>query len=87
MPFHRPALLLLAALCTGCSPRAPAFLFLDSYFPAWLFGIALGTALSVLVRLALIRAGIDDVLPLRLLFYTCLAVIFAMIFAFFFSPR
>ncbi|MFA5663267.1 YtcA family lipoprotein [Castellaniella sp.] len=83
----KPYALLLALLCTGCGPRAPSFLFLGSYFPSWLFGIAAGTIATVLLRLALIRVGIDDALPLRLLVYTGLAVIFAMMFAFTFSPR
>jgi len=87
MPLFKPLALLLALACTGCGPRAPAFLFLGSYFPSWLFGIAAGTVAAVLLRFALIRAGIDDVLPLRLLVYTCLAVLFAMVFAFTFSPR
>lgn len=72
----------------GCSQgRAPSFLLFGSYFPSWLVGVAISIPLTLLVRWGLIRVGIDDVLPLRLLVYVCLGLIFTMMFAFLFSPR
>ncbi|MFT0533437.1 YtcA family lipoprotein [Castellaniella hirudinis] len=87
MPAARSLLTLTLLLSSGCTPRAPAFFLMGSYFPSWLVGIALGIPLAALVRLGLIRAGIDDHLPLRLLVYTCLAILFAMGFSFVFSPQ
>ena len=79
-----PVLFMLA----GCSQgRAPSFLLFGSYFPSWLVGVAISIPLTLLVRWGLIRVGIDDVLPLRLLVYVCLGLIFTMMFAFLFSPR
>lgn len=77
----------LSLLCSACGTRAPSFLLLGSYFPSWLIGLIISIPLTVLIRLGLIKAGIDDVLPLRLFIYTCVALIFTMIFAFIFSPR
>ncbi|MEQ4617699.1 MAG: YtcA family lipoprotein [Corticimicrobacter sp.] len=77
-----------ACLLTGCgTPRAGEFLLFGSYFPAWLVGTALGIPLTFLVRWVLVRTGIDDQLPLRLLVYVCLTVLFAMAFAYAYSPR
>ncbi|QIM47829.1 hypothetical protein G9Q38_00860 [Pusillimonas sp. DMV24BSW_D] len=82
--FTLPVLLMLG----GCSQgRAPSFLLFGSYFPSWLVGVAISIPLTLLVRWGLIRVGIDDVLPLRLLVYVCLGLIFTMMFAFLFSPR
>lgn len=78
---------LLSLLCSACATRAPSFLLLGSYFPSWLIGLVISIPLTVLVRLGLIKSGIDDVLPLRLFVYTCVTLIFTMIFAFVFSPR
>lgn len=81
-------LLLLPLLVAGCgAPRAPSFLILDSYFPTWLVGVAVAIPLTLACRYVLIRLGIDDELPLRLLVYVCLAICFTLAFAYFFSPR
>lgn len=78
----------LGLLLSGCGePRAPAFLVFGSYFPSWLIGLGVAIPLTLFVRWLLIRSGIDDALPLRLLVYVCLGILFAMAFAFFFSPR
>jgi hypothetical protein len=82
--FSVPLLLVLAGCGQG---RAPSFFLFGSYFPSWLVGVAVSIPLTLLVRWGLIRAGIDDVLPLRLFVYVCLGLIFTMIFAFLFSPR
>ncbi len=79
--------LLLLPLLGACTPRAPSFFMMGSYFPSWLIGIAIGIPLAAGVRLLFIRAGIDDHLPLRLFIYACLAIIFALVFSFLFSPQ
>lgn len=81
-------LLLLPLLVAGCgAPRAPSFLIFDSYFPTWLVGVAVAIPLTLACRYVLIRLGVDDALPLRLLVYVCLAICFTLAFAYFFSPR
>jgi hypothetical protein len=60
---------------TGCSPigGAPAIPLFGAYFPGWMacaFGGILG---AILVRLVLIRAGIDDAIPIRLPIYMGIA--------------
>ncbi len=81
------AIVLITIFCSGCAARAPSFLLLGSYFPSWLIGLIISIPITALIRLGFIRSGIDDVLPLRLFTYTCMALIITMIFAFVFSPR
>jgi len=72
----------------GCSlAQAPAFFMFGSYFPSWLVGTAVAIVLMIPLRWILIRTGIDDALPLRLLFYICLVLIIAMVFSYTFSPQ
>jgi hypothetical protein len=93
-PHHALAraarLTLLASLFTlsACSQgRAPSFMIMGSYFPAWLVGLAISIPLTVLVRLGLIRAGIDDALPARLLVYVCICLLMTLGFTYAFSPQ
>ena len=80
--------MLVLVLLSGCSEgRAPSFLGLGSYFPAWLVGVAISIPLTIAIRSALIRTGIDDALPLRLLVYSCLCVLLTLAFTYAFSPR
>lgn len=80
--------MLVLVLLSGCSEgRAPSFLVLGSYFPAWLVGVAISIPLTIAIRSALIRTGIDDALPLRLLVYSCLCVLLTLAFTYAFSPR
>ncbi|AWB35606.1 hypothetical protein DBV39_03235 [Orrella marina] len=82
------ALIVGCLLLSGCiSPQAPAFYLAGSYFPSWLIGTAVGIVLMIPIRWLLIRTGIDDALPLRLLFYTCVVLIIAMAFSYAFSPQ
>ena len=72
----------------GCSlAQAPAFFMFGSYFPSWLIGTAVGIVLMIPLRWILIRTGIDDALPLRLLFYVCLVLMITMVFSYTFSPQ
>lgn len=68
----------LAAL-PGCTAlQTPSFYLAGSFFPAWLLCAVLGIIGATLIRVLFIRISLDDVLPLRLLFYTCIAFIIAM---------
>jgi len=89
---QRPLIVLacLAGLSTltGCSQgRAPSFLIFGSYFPAWLVGLAISIPLTVMIRAVLVRNGLDDALPLRLLVYSCLCLLLTLAFAYAFSPH
>lgn len=70
----------------GCAREsAPSLPLMGSYFPAWLVCGLLGVVASVVARIVFIRLGIDELLPLRLLVYVCLAlaVAFALSLTFF----
>ncbi|MFG1298357.1 YtcA family lipoprotein [Xanthobacter sp. V3C-3] len=65
---------LLAVSLGGCVPGgAPSIPFFGAFFPAWLLCAFIGIVGAVLVRVALIRLGIDDLLPARLPVYVCIA--------------
>lgn len=75
-------------MLAGCGQgRAPSFLILGSYFPAWLVGLAISIPLTTIIRAALIRSGLDDALPVRLLVYSCLCLLLTLVFTYAFSPR
>lgn len=62
----------------GCGYTAsPSLPFYGAYFPAWLLCAALGVLGSVLVRMLLIRLGIDEGIPFRTLVYIALACLIA----------
>ncbi|MFA7624397.1 MAG: YtcA family lipoprotein [Pusillimonas sp.] len=66
--FTLANLLTLSACGQG---RAPSFMIMGSYFPAWLVGLAISITLTVIIRQVLIRAGLDDALPVRLVDAGC----------------
>lgn len=67
-------------MLSGCiAQQAPVFTLLGSYFPGWIASALFGIVVTVIVRMAFIHLGIDDVLPARLLVYTCLALAVAFI--------
>lgn len=69
-----PLIIIGAAALGGCVPAgAPAIPFFGAYFPAWLLCAFIGIVGAVLVRVVLIRLGIDDVIPARLPVYLCVA--------------
>jgi len=86
MPRMRALLAGLAALplLGGCS-LAPSVYMAGSYFPAWLVCVLGAVLLTLLIRWGLIRAGVDDALPMRLPVYACLtlALTFAALLLFF----
>ena len=71
---HTAAVPLLAICLTGCT-RAPSLDILGSFFPAWLFCLAVGLLLSFAARWLLSFLGIVIAVPI--LTYPCLTVLFA----------
>lgn len=66
----------------GCEFAAsPSLPFYGAYFPFWLVCAALGVVGSVLVRMLLIRLGVDDGMPFRTLVYIALACLIAFAIA------
>jgi hypothetical protein len=61
------------ASCSG----APGQNILGSYFPSWMLCALAGLGAAIVLRLGLIAAGIDKILPAPLLVYLALAVFFA----------
>lgn len=75
-----PWVLLSAITLSGCSgAEAPSFSLVGSYFPSWMACAFIGIITAVIARVLFIRVGIDEVLPLRLLVYVCLALTVAFI--------
>ncbi len=72
----------LALALGGCahhsSPSLPLF---GAYFPAWLVSAVIGILGALAMRVVLVRVGIDDVLPVRLLVYVSLASAIAFAWA------
>ena len=78
---------LLLFLLGGCQSSAPSFAIAGSYFPAWLVFSWLSIALTVLIRILLIRIGIDDLLRFKLVVYICIAISLCLIgLTVFFAP-
>ncbi|WP_248289985.1 YtcA family lipoprotein [Advenella sp. EE-W14] len=69
---------LVAAMLSGCS-NAPSVYAFGSYFPSWLLCAFIGIIGAVLVRVVFVYLQLDDVLPLRLLVYLCVALIIAIV--------
>ena len=60
---------------TGCN-RAPSFNILGSFFPAWILCGVIGIVLTVIVRVALVRAKLEQELTPMILVYPCMAMFF-----------
>ena len=69
-----PLLLSLA----GCN-YSPSIYIAGSYFPAWLVCVAVSIPITIVLRVVLIYAGIDEYLPLRLFTYVCFALLISLI--------
>lgn len=81
---HHPLILVTvsALALTGCvQVGAPAFTLLGSFIPYWMVCAAIGLVVAIIVRVILIKTGIDDVLPLRLFVYLCLMLTVSFISA------
>ncbi len=57
------------------SPSLPLF---GAYFPSWLVCAGVGVLGAAVIRVVFIRFGMDEILPWRLLVYTCLAIIIGL---------
>lgn len=67
---------------SGCQLNAsPAIPFFGAYFPSWLICAGLGILASLLIRVILIRIGIDEGIPFRSLVYMALASLVAFVLA------
>lgn len=65
----------LALALSGCgeTPPSPSMFFFGAYFPSWMLCVCIGIIGALVVRAVLVRVGIDDELPLRLLVYISFA--------------
>ncbi|WP_246479840.1 YtcA family lipoprotein [Kaustia mangrovi] len=61
----------------AAAPSVPMF---GSFFPAWLLCIFAGTVVTVLVRVAFVATGLDDILRWRVAVYMSMAVGLAFLF-------
>ena len=72
---YRMAGITACALLSGCgAPQAPYVTVFESYFPSWLVCAVIGIFGALILRVVLIRVGIDEHLPARVWVY----MIFAM---------
>lgn len=74
--FLAAASVSVAASFSGCSCIQEIG---GAYFPAWLLSILIGWALSLIVRLVLIKVGIDGWIRPRSIGYPFLTVFFTLI--------
>jgi len=65
-------------LLTGCR-GAPSINVLGSFFPGWMFCMAIGVVGSLLLRLVFIKINIDAHLPMRTPLYICLWVLITLL--------
>jgi hypothetical protein len=66
------------AFAFDASPSLP---IAGAYFPFWLICAFSGIISTILIRVILIRTGVDDVIPVRLLVYAAMATAIALGFA------
>ncbi len=75
------AVLAMVPALSAAQSHAPTVLITGSYFPSWMVFLLVGIIASVVVRVVLIRCGLDDLMPFRVLAYTALslAITFALL--------
>jgi len=67
--------LLLVPLLSGCGfSHAPSIAIAGSYFPAWMLCTVIALIATVLIRVILVRTGLDDRMPWRVAAYAALAL-------------
>ena len=72
--FRKTWLLCLTLVgCSGCS-RAPSIEFIGTFFPVWMFCIIAALAITSLIRVGLVRWGLEQKLGPLVVFYPSLAV-------------
>ena len=80
-PFS-PGLTATALALSGCqAPLSPSVPLFGAYFPSWLICLAGGIIGAVVLRVLFVRIGLDEVLPLRLFVYACLAAAIGLLLA------
>jgi hypothetical protein len=62
---------LLSMSMTACS-ASPSRNILGSYFPTWMVCALLGIVFVIVIRIALVKTGVDAVLPAPVVVYLCL---------------
>jgi hypothetical protein len=67
----RLACLALSTLSLSACSASPSRNILGSYFPTWMICAVLGIAGVAVLRMVLIKTGIDAVLPIPVLVYLC----------------
>jgi len=71
----KPCVLLLVPFFSGCSlNHAPSIAIAGSYFPAWMLCSVVALIATVLIRVVLVRVGLDDRMPWRVAAYSALAL-------------
>lgn len=79
---RRTFVFVAAVMATGAAqaadPAAPSIVVFGSYFPAWILCAVAGVLGAVIARFILARLGVDEFLPLRLVVYLCLAIVFGL---------
>ena len=72
--FRKACLPCLAMIgCSGCS-RAPSIEVIGSFFPAWMFCIIAALVITGLLRLELVRCGLEKQLGPLIVLYPSIAV-------------
>jgi len=69
-------MLAIAPLLAACSTmaRSPSISVFGSFFPVWIICAVAAVIVTAIVRIILIRTGIDEHLPAPPLVYLCLAI-------------
>ena len=75
-PFLAPAAVAATILLPGCSCIQEIG---GAYFPAWMLSILIGWVLALIVRLILIKVGIDGWIRPRSIGYPALNVFFTLL--------
>lgn len=79
-----PVLVIVCLMFQGCTPNLPIG---GTYFPAWLVCLTTGLIATLLIRLGLIGAGLDQHLSPRLLAYPALMIAITLLVWLCFYPR
>ena len=69
-------LALSSMLLLGSCSRAPSVSVLGSFFPAWMVCCLVGIALAVVTYLAFQRWQLHSAIPVSVITYPCLAVLY-----------
>ncbi len=77
-PLIKRRLMVVAVLLflMGCS-AAPSRNILGSYFPSWMICVLIGIGLSIVVRLILVKLGMEKELPSPIVVHLAFAIAFS----------